>query len=398
MFVNFALLCPGILLSVWTLVLLTKKKNTSLTIFNITVALCAIHILTEGIYLTPNAPQNHIAIVNMVRQISGPMVLPFVAIYIRALCGKRIFNWVTIIWFILIISQTVAIVLFILLLGEGNANAFIHALRTKQDLSTFVGPEYSYYKMICVDWYDILLLIQMTYITIAAITYFIKYHFTIHEIIDVYRGKSARFFAFIAPTIIMLMIVCGLRRIMGDQELIDHPYVSAVLMLCLAFLAQMSCYACSRKRTDLDEILYENNENHFHTLPAHTSEDEEADNTYELMCQRLDKLMEQERLYLHATLSIDFVAKKLNVSQAYLAWLIKHRYNMKFREYINRKRIEYAKLVLREKPEALLEYIASQSGYLSTSAFSKNFLQYVGMPPRLWTMNQMYKEKNKTPE
>lgn len=78
MFVYFALLCPGMLLIAWTAIMLTEKRSTTNNLLTVTLALCAIHILAEGIYLSPTAKVSHIALVNIVRQIFGPIVLPFI--------------------------------------------------------------------------------------------------------------------------------------------------------------------------------------------------------------------------------------------------------------------------------------------------------------------------------
>ena len=90
MFVYFALLCPSMLLIAWTAIMLTEKRSTTNNLLTVTLALCAIHILAEGIYLSPTAKVSHIALVNIVRQIFGPIVLPFIAMYVRALCGKKL--------------------------------------------------------------------------------------------------------------------------------------------------------------------------------------------------------------------------------------------------------------------------------------------------------------------
>ena len=397
MFVNFALLCPGMLLLTWTLIMLTKKHNTTQTLFTITLALCGIHILAEGIYITPNVKVSHIALINMVRQISAPIVLPIIALYVRALCGKRLMNWATVVWFVLIISQSVAIILFMVLLGEQHANDFVQALRLNQGLTQFNGPIYSYYRLICVDWYNLLLFIQMVYITIAAIVLFRKSHYKFRDIKEVWLGQSARIMAIIAPVIVALMAICIARRLLGEQYLISHPTVSAPLMLCMALIAHIASYTCHMKRTDPSEIVNEDDE--YIMLSAtvrNTYPIEPGNHSYAQMCQRLDKLVDQDKIYLFASITLSFMAYKMNTSTAYLTWLIKQRYNMRFREFVNHHRIEYAKSILRDKPEATLEYIASQSGYLSTSAFSKNFQQKMGLPPRLWAMNQLYKDKAST--
>ncbi len=397
MFTDFALLCPGMLVSAWALVMLTKKKSTPQLLFTVTLALSAVHMLTEGIYLSPNANYDHIAVVNVVRQITGPIVLPFITMYVRVLCGRNIMNWLVPVWFVLIISQAMAVILFVVLIGEPLSNGFAQALRTGSGLDHFTGTVYTYYRRICVDGYDILLLIQITYTTIAAIVLYLKNHYTLHDIKEVWNGQSARIMALMAPAIVLLMIGCGAKRLLGDRYLVEHCQLTAIIMFGIAVVAQVICYTCNMKRTDPGEIANEEEE---HQPVANTLHDtnhiDPCSNVYVQMKQRFDKLMEQDRIYLYATITLEYMARKMNTSKTDLSAFIKQRYNMRFRELINRRRVEHAKALLLEKPDAILEYIAVQSGYLSSSAFCKNFVQYAGIPPRLWSMNQQYKIKGET--
>ncbi len=388
MFTDFALLCPGMLVSVWTLIMLTKRKSTTQLLLTVTLALCAIHILAEGIYLSPSTDCDHIAVVNAARQVTGPVVLPLITMYVRALCGKKAMNWLTPVWFVIAISQTIAIILFVVLIGEPHSNEFVQALRTGSGLEHFAGPVYAYCKTICVDGYDSLLLVQITYTAVAAIVLYGKNRYTLNDIREVWKGQSARTMAIVAPGIVFLMLECGTMRLLGDRYLAGHPNVTAAIMFCIAATAHVICYTCNMKRTGPDEIANEEEEHPHgdrHLAPG--------DIVYTQMSQRIDKLMEQDRVYLYATITLEHMARKMNTNKANLSAFIKQRYNMRFREFINRRRVEYAKALLLEKPEAMLEYIAGQSGYLSTSAFCKNFVQYTGMPPRLWSMNQLYKNK-----
>jgi AraC-like DNA-binding protein len=394
MFTDFALLCPGMLVSVWTLVMLMKKKSAIQRLLTVTLALSAVHILMSGIYLSPSTV-HHIALINVVRQITGPVVLPFIIMYVRALCGKNVMNWLTPVWFVLVTSQAIAVILFAVLIGQPHADQFIHALRTGVGLEHFSGPVYAYYKTICVDGYDTLLLIQMTYATVAAAVLYRKNHYTLRDIREVWNRQSARIMALVDPAIIVLMFECGAMRLLGDRYLVEHYKLTAVLMFCVAATAHIVCYTCNMKRTAPDDTANDDEEER---LPAAAPQHDACrlgpgTTVYTQMCQRFDKLMEQDRLYLYATITLDYAARKMNTSKSGLSAFVRQRYNMRFKEYVNRRRVEYAKALLLDKPEAILEYIAVQSGYLTTSAFCQNFVQYTGMPPRLWSMNQQYKNK-----
>lgn len=392
MFVDFALLCPGALFTAWAITLLLhKKKSITQNIFTLILVVCAILFIADGVYLSPHADIPHISTITAIRQISGPIILPALAIFIRLLCGKKPANWVTAVWFVLVLAQSVAIVLFMVLMGD-NSDEFIQALRTNQGLEQFSGAIFSYYKMICVDWYNILLLLQILYIALSAIILYVRCHFTLREIVDVWQGNSARIFALVAPALTLLMMICGAMRVMGDRFLIDHPLLTALLMLALTILAHITCYSFNQKRLDPNEFSMDDTLQKSESLSSAPAP-EATSTKNESLKQKFDKIMEHDRLYLYATINLDIVSKKLGTNRSYLSKVVSQNYNMTFSEYINHKRIEYAQELMLNKPHALLDYIASQSGYLSTTAFSRNFQQQVGLPPRLWIMNQLYKNK-----
>ncbi|MDY3062712.1 MAG: helix-turn-helix domain-containing protein [Bacteroidaceae bacterium] len=386
MFTSFALLCPGAIMLMWTMIMMFKRKTATKIIFMVTLGLCAIHLTADGIYLSPIVYTNHIGIANTIQQVTGPMLLPMLIIYVRALNGTKLLGWTSPIWFVLIISQAVASILFLLLMGSQQASLYTIAQLCGSGLEQFSGPVYTFYKAICIDWYRILLLTQITYIIIAATVFYHKSRFTLSDAKDVWRGKSARTFAVVAPAIIVLMIVCGTRCVLGDPYLVGHPGVSAILSFLIATIVHIVCYAVNvkpeekEKETDPSADIVPPDDNH-------TNENRDKLDT---LYKKFTKIMEQDRLYLYSTLNTDIVASKLNTSNSTVTHLVNEHHKMSLREYINRKRIEYAKSLLVSHPNAMLDYIAGQSGFLNTATFSKNFQQFVGLPPRLWSMNQRY--------
>ncbi|MGN1213674.1 MAG: helix-turn-helix domain-containing protein [Bacteroidaceae bacterium] len=390
MFTSFALLCPGAIMLMWTMIMMFKRKTATKIIFMVALGFCAIHLTADGIYLSPIVYTDHIGIANTIQQVTGPMLLPMLAIYIRALCGMKPVGWAAPIWFVLIISQAVAAILFFVLMGSRQASQYTIAQLSGSGLEQFQGPVYTCYKAICIDWYRILLLGQITYLIICATVFYRRSHFTFNDAKEVWRGRSARTFAVVAPTIILLMIVCGTRCFLADPYLATHPWVSAILSILIATIAHIVCYAINVKPEE-DE---KEPESLADIAPTDNIQTKTNHDKLDTLHKKFIKLMEQDRLYLYSTLNTDIVANKLNTSNSTVTRLVSEHHKMSLREYINRKRIEYAQTLLVSHPDAMLDYIAGQSGFLTTAAFSKNFQQYVGLPPRLWSMNQRYVNKN----
>ncbi len=112
--------------------------------------------------------------------------------------------------------------------------------------------------------------------------------------------------------------------------------------------------------------------------PFVISKDEAA-----LHIANLEKLMNNEKIYLDHQLTEKMLAEKLNLQPYYLSRLINQHVNCSFNEYINKARIEETRRLLEsEQSRKLTLYaIALDSGFSSESVFYINFKKYTGMTP-----------------
>ncbi len=96
----------------------------------------------------------------------------------------------------------------------------------------------------------------------------------------------------------------------------------------------------------------------------------------------LEKVIEQEKLYLNPTLALDDLAKRLKTNRTYLSTYFSTVIGKSFYDYINELRILKESIPLMEShPEYTLEYIAQQSGYNSISTFRRAFQKHKNMSP-----------------
>jgi len=105
--------------------------------------------------------------------------------------------------------------------------------------------------------------------------------------------------------------------------------------------------------------------------------------TVESVLPRLMLLMEQEKAFLDADLTLNKLAQQLNVHYNHLSQIINERLKRSFNDFINSYRIEEAKKKL-ENPEenkkTILE-IAYETGFYSKSVFNTAFKKFTGMTP-----------------
>lgn len=98
----------------------------------------------------------------------------------------------------------------------------------------------------------------------------------------------------------------------------------------------------------------------------------------------LQKVMEEDRLYLNPKLAIADVSNAIGTNRTYLSNYFNNELNITFYDYINKYRIEKsAKELLALYPWNLsIEEIAERSGFNSISTFRRAFLKQTGMTPQ----------------
>lgn len=99
--------------------------------------------------------------------------------------------------------------------------------------------------------------------------------------------------------------------------------------------------------------------------------------------EKLEILMEEEKLYINGDLSLPDIADRLGTSRNNLSWLINHEYDLPFNDFVNKYRIK----AFLEKVEegAHLKHtilaISMEVGFNSKSTFNKAFKREKGCTP-----------------
>lgn len=92
--------------------------------------------------------------------------------------------------------------------------------------------------------------------------------------------------------------------------------------------------------------------------------------------RRLLQLMEREKPFLQPDLKLDDLALMLHTNRTYLLRVMRQKQQMSFSEYINRRRIDYARRLMDEHPELSKHDVAARAGYSHPSSFYRNWKMY----------------------
>lgn len=98
---------------------------------------------------------------------------------------------------------------------------------------------------------------------------------------------------------------------------------------------------------------------------------------------RLENLLVNQKFFLDPNLTLDNVAKKLNISPAHLSRIVKRDINTSFGDYINKLRVNEAKEYLKnpEFSRYTITAIGLEAGFNSKSAFYDVFKKQTGQTP-----------------
>jgi len=112
-------------------------------------------------------------------------------------------------------------------------------------------------------------------------------------------------------------------------------------------------------------------------------EDKEGNSCNRIFQEELQRIMEEQHLYLNPRLSINDVANAIGTNRTYLSSYFNNELDTTFYDYINNLRIEKAsKKLLETYPLTMnIDEIAERSGFNSTSTFRRAFMKNTGLSP-----------------
>jgi AraC-like DNA-binding protein len=159
------------------------------------------------------------------------------------------------------------------------------------------------------------------------------------------------------------------------------PYTPLLYLACLFFLAYFSLQQkemydfTDTEKSGLTEIMGKPG-------PAQRQK-RLSEARLNILTEKLRTLIDGDEIYLDNELTLPALAEMLEITTNEASYLINEAYNENFYNFINRHRIEAAKLLLLSGEFKKLNIlgIAYQSGFTSKSTFNSTFKKCTGMTP-----------------
>ena len=130
-------------------------------------------------------------------------------------------------------------------------------------------------------------------------------------------------------------------------------------------------------------ILYRRRHRHI-SVETEASEPLQSDDSSALLMQRINQVMEEQKLYRNADLKLQDVATALGTNRRFISDCINSQMGCSFSQYVNSYRINHAKRVLRQNPDKKIMDVYIESGFSNESSFFRTFKAITGMTPKEW--------------
>ncbi|NDV64872.1 AraC family transcriptional regulator [Bacteroides sp. 224] len=309
-------------------------------------------------------------------------IFPLLYLYFWALNTKEKLTWKQYIWFLpgLVLGGVSA--LLYLCMGEERSIEYIQTVIENQDTYQFTpGTLQWLLYLVSLQIFYVVFFIQTIAVLFLSTLNVIRYKKGIQNFFSNLEGKSIENNqAVLIGLFVFLFIGLAAAFLWGASP--ETYYLAKYIIMGLTgicvfymgyhvyntkFISQYISYTERELPTEENEPLEEVNEAHINK-----------------MFLLFNQLIDEKQMFLHSALTLDDIALELNTNRTYVSRIINEEFQCNFYEFINHKRIEYAKELMIENPLFTQEQIAEMSGFTHASTFSRTFKKQTGLTFRQW--------------
>ena len=191
-----------------------------------------------------------------------------------------------------------------------------------------------------------------------------RYHRQLKERFSYQENINFNWLLAILNSCFLILLVWTVSCLMIDIN-VDNIY-----MLCSLAAWMFICYFVYRHELVLDELSDVDV-----VLPAMQSENETSG-----MAAEVQRLFEEEKIYLNPKLKLSDVARMVGTNRTYLSQYFNRDNGHTFYDYVNNYRIRDAEHLLRETDDTLT-VVSEKTGFNSVSTFRRVFTSTYGCSP-----------------
>ncbi|TRY33057.1 helix-turn-helix transcriptional regulator [Aliiglaciecola sp. M165] len=228
----------------------------------------------------------------------------------------------------------------------------------------------------------VMLLFLVAYVS-ATIRLFTQHKARIQKLISGHRYNTYYWHLFLIAGLVFLIVYDLVLITMFYQNLLKESLFITLISSGLCLLASISALLSLFQPGSESIATINNNHNDLKSEiePEHRVHQLTAQAANSLKAQ-LQELMENEKLFLDETLTLESLANSLVISRYWLSELLNIHMKTSFYEYLNEKRYEEAVKMLRDPNLQLsISDIAYSSGFNNRNSFYQTFKLKTAMTP-----------------
>lgn len=211
-----------------------------------------------------------------------------------------------------------------------------------------------------------------------------KYEDTINDYFSSSYGKSVSQSRLIAVLTVIAVVVVLLREASPDYQ--QEISIRRIILIFITFIYQLAltlmAFGINYSADDIRHMIDKGDNRQLR--PGIAENRQEL--TLATCWKNLERLMNEEKVFLESDLNLIELAQRLGTNRTYLSQAVRQYSGKTFSDYVNKARIMYAQeLLLRGEPTKNVEY---SCGYISSSTFYRQFQKIAGCSPSVWLRKQ----------
>ena len=390
---------PFSVCAVWLIfVLLKSHKNHSYTLLIWVLALLTISFLCGSSHMSPYPDYRRLVIYDIVMRFTTLAVFPVICFYIRSLFDETRENPLSYLLFLPAVLISTSSIVVTSLLGINHSAVLLEAIYTGTVIPDVLDNlEMSYFNL-SFKLYHLFFFVLLSLSLIFVFSKLFAGKFKFVHIVSFLRGRKSSFVAnILCLFFVIFFALWGICITFGTIFMNSMSPWSSLWSLVTSIVLFFIGYVASVPPLPGGYMNIERLRHPFNAMNQSPQEYLQgidsgpvANNSisgYDKIMDSFKELMVTGQGFLDPAITIDEIAHKLNSNRTYVSKLVNIYYGMPFRDYLSKLRLDYAKQLMKDEPDAVIDYIALKSGFQSSTQFIRKFKESEGVTPAVWRDN-----------
>ena len=392
----FIVQLPFSVCAVWCLLILFKgHKSISDRLIMWVMGLLALSFYCGSYHMEPNPVFARLAVYDVILQFTSLAVFPIVCLYIRSCYEDYNITWVHYLSTIPSLVMFAISVVLTAMIGLERCASITQIFYNGALARSILSPLENVYYLFVFQIYYAVFFVSLSVSLVYVFARLLSGKFKFKHIPAFLRGQKSSFIANVVCFFFVIYFVLWGAALIFNTIFLDKlniwstlwSLVTAVIMFLIGYVTAVP--ALPGGYINLERLRHP-----FHGMKQSTQEFLQgidsgpmagaATSGYDKIMDSFKQHMVKEQGFLNPNLTIEEISRTLNTNRTYVSKLVNLYYGMPFRDYLNSLRMNYAKQLMTDEPDAALDYIAAKSGFQSSTQFIRKFRETEGVTPTVW--------------